>query len=114
MDTAEKLAEVVELQVNSVYSADEYTDQKSIAINDLNVSTEAYATALRAETEAKSALAEAKCNKQKNFIEIGTIVISVIVGIGATAIGYKFEETGTQTSQTFKRGQDWLWKKLIR
>jgi hypothetical protein len=103
MDTAEKLAEVVGYQADSVFVAGDDLETKTAEINNLKTVADAHAAVLEAETKLEEAKDSNKHNKRTLVWDITKGVFIIVVTIWGTAIGYEFEKTGTETSATFKR-----------
>lgn len=119
--TTEFLDEVLKDQINTVSMMADGSEERASATKDIEAMSRAYAERVKADAELRKVEYEAALAKETakseardrivthvangvKFVALGALII------GSTAIGYKFEETGAQTSQTFKRVQDWVWK----
>lgn len=121
MDIDESLKQVLEDQISAINGMDDGSDEKTAAVKELEIVNRVYLDRIDAVTnymvkESDVALAEESAKRDNRDRIIGHVIEGVKIAgvatliVGSTIIGYKFEETGTQTSQTFKRIQDWIWK----
>lgn len=114
MDIDESLKQVLEDQISAINGMDDGSEEKTAAVKEFEVMNRAYLERLSTESECTQTAEQVKRDNRDRII--GHIFEGVKVAgvatliVGSTIIGYKFEETGTQTSQTFKRIQDWIWK----
>lgn len=112
---------VLKDQINIASMMADGSEERASATKDIEALSRAYAEHVKADAERQkveyeAALAAEVAKSERRdriagyvidgvkFVALGALII------GSTAIGYKFEETGAQTSQTFKRVQDWVWK----
>lgn len=119
--TTEFLDGVLKDQINIVSMMADGSEERASATKDIEAMSRAYAEHVKADAELRkveyeAALAEetAKSEARDRIVThvangVKFVALAALV-VGSTAIGYKFEETGAQTSQTFKRVQDWVWK----
>lgn len=121
MDIEEGLKQVLEDQISAINGMEDGSEEKTAAVKEFEIMNRAYLDQIESENanmqkynELK--LAEQEASRDNRDRIIGHIFeglkvagVAVLI-VGSTALGYKFEETGTQTSQTFKRVQDWIWK----
>lgn len=121
MDIEESLKRVLEDQISAINGMEDGSEEKTAAVKEFEIMNRAYLDQIETENatvqkynELKLAEQEASRNNRDQIIGhvIGVCKIAGVAAliIGSSALGYKFEETGTQTSQTFKRIQDWIWK----
>lgn len=121
MDIDESLKQVLEDQVSAINGMEDGSAEKTAAVKELEIVNRVYLERMSAVTdymqkESEVSIAEESAKHENRDKIIGHIFEGVKIAgvatliVGSTIIGYKFEETGTQTSQTFKRIQDWIWK----
>ena len=121
MDIEEGLKQVLEDQISAINGMEDGSEEKTAAVKEFEIMNRAYLDQIETENanmqkynELKLAEQEASRDNRDRIIGhiIGGLKIAgvVVLIIGSSALGYKFEETGTQTSQTFKHVQDWIWK----
>lgn len=114
MGISKSLEQVLEDQLAAIAGMEDGTEEKSRATQEFKTMHEAYV--YRVKTCCDLEYQEAQLRQDKIDKAIGHVVNgakavgTVALVVGLTAIGYKFEETGAQTSQTFKKFQDWIWK----
>lgn len=121
MDIDESLKQVLEDQILAINGMEDGSENKTAAVKEFEIMNRAYLERMNAgaeymQKESEISIAETKAQRDNRdkiidhiFDGLKIAGVATLV-VGSTIIGYKFEETGTQTSQTFKRVQDWIWK----
>ena len=114
MDINESLEQVLEDQLAAIAGMEDGSEEKTKATQEFKTMNEAYVHRIKTSCELinqEQQLRQDKIDKAIGHAVNGAKAVgTVALVIGLTAIGYKFEETGAQTSQTFKKFQDWVWK----
>lgn len=106
----EVLEQVLEDQVAAINGMDDGTDEKTAAVKEFEIMNKVYLDRYSAANEILQMRRDDR-DKIIGYVFEGIKVVGIAaLVVGSTIVGYKFEETGTQTSQTFKRVQDWIWK----
>ena len=121
MDIEESLKRVLEDQISAINGMEDGSEEKTAAVKEFEIMNRAYLDQIETENANMQKYNELKLAEQEAARDNRDRIIGHIIGgckivgvaaliIGSSALGYKFEETGTQTSQTFKHIQDWIWK----
>lgn len=121
MDIEESLKRVLEDQISAINGMEDGSEEKTAAVKEFEIMNRAYLDQIETENATVQKYNELKLAEQEASRDNRDRIIGHVIGvckiagvaaliIGSSALGYKFEETGTQTSQTFKRIQDWIWK----
>ena len=121
MDIEEGLKRVLEDQISAINGMEDGSEEKTLAVKEFEIMNRCYLDQIETENANMQKYNELKLAEQEASRDNRDRIIGHIIGglkiagvavliIGSSALGYKFEETGTQTSQTFKHVQDWIWK----
>ena len=130
MDTNEQMEKVLADQLEIISHMEVGTDPHTNAVRAFDTLNDAYLERLRFDSECKQKeeerlneaikLADARIQNDRENRDrlVGRVIEGVkLVGfaafvVGTTAVGYRFEQEGALTSQTFKRFQDFIWKSM--